>query len=218
MGLPTRPVSNYYGYDRGTPVDRIYIEAFLEGHAQVITGRCAEVKDSTYADRYGRNITSTTVIDIDSGNPHATLIADLAKPGSLPEASFDCVILPHTLQLLPQPGAALTNCWRALALGGTILITVPAVGRLSMSTPETDCWRLPPAGLMQLLRCLPLANASGSPGNAPAGAVAVSAHGNLRSCLAMLMGYAAEELPEETFQDDDPGHPLISCAVIHRRR
>src|SRR4029453_14668409 len=40
----TRPLSNDFGYDRGTPVDRYYIERFLARHQSDVKGRVLEVK------------------------------------------------------------------------------------------------------------------------------------------------------------------------------
>jgi len=53
MQLPLRPISDCYGYDRGTPVDRIYIEAFLDRHCDDIRGHGAEVKTDGYLRRFG---------------------------------------------------------------------------------------------------------------------------------------------------------------------
>ena len=44
--LGTKPVSDHWGWDRGTPVDRYYIEQFLAEHAADVRGRVLEVKDS----------------------------------------------------------------------------------------------------------------------------------------------------------------------------
>lgn len=209
MRLPTRPVSDFYGYDRGTPVDRHYIDQFLTAHAGRITGDAAEIKDDTYLRRFGgatitsTAITSTTVIDIDPANPHATLIADLTTPGSIPPSSFDCLVCTQTLQLLTDPAAALANCRHALRPGGTLLLTAPTVGRLSYSTPDADLWRITPAGLQHLF----------TGWNGP---VTVTAHGNLRTCLAMLIGEAAEDLTPAELNQHDPGYPLLACAIAHR--
>ena len=203
--LPTEPVSTFYGYDRGTPVDRIYIEAFLAQHADAITGHAAEIKDDTYIKRYGRGVTTTTVIDIDPTNPHATLYADLTAPGTLPESAFDALVVTHTLQLLSDPATALANCHSALTPGGTLLLTTPTVGRLSLSSPEADYWRITPPGLTRLLADWD-------------GEVTVTGHGNLAACLAMLLGHAAEELTPGTLDRHDPGYPLLACALAHRPR
>ncbi|GCD41754.1 class I SAM-dependent methyltransferase [Streptomyces paromomycinus] len=198
--LPATPVSTFYGYDRGTPVDRYYIARFLAQHAHLIRGHAAEVKDDGYLRAFGTGITTTTVIDIDPANESATLHADLTVPGCLPDGTFDAIVLTHTLQLLASPETALDNCYRALASGGALLLTVPTVGRLSLSAPGSDYWRLTPPGLVRLL-------------NTWEGEVTVTGAGNLTACLAMLLGYAAEELTPRTLDRDDPGYPLLACAV-----
>src|SRR5215475_200329 len=85
----TVPLSDWYGYDRGTPVDRYYIERFLEEHRQDISGRVLEVKDSSYTNRYGIGVQRRDVLDIDRTNPHATIIADLTAADGIPSDQFD---------------------------------------------------------------------------------------------------------------------------------
>ena len=41
----TRPLSDDFGYDRGYPIDRYYIERFLAQHRSHIKGRILEVKE-----------------------------------------------------------------------------------------------------------------------------------------------------------------------------
>ena len=40
----TTPLSASWGYDRGTPVERYYIENFLDEHRQDICGRMLEIR------------------------------------------------------------------------------------------------------------------------------------------------------------------------------
>src|SRR6185503_10982321 len=42
------PISRVFGFDRGTPVDRYYIENFLADNASDIRGRVLEVGDDSY--------------------------------------------------------------------------------------------------------------------------------------------------------------------------
>lgn len=204
MRLPITPLSDCYGYDRGTPIDRHYIEAFLAGHKTAIGGDGAEVKDDTYLRRFGEDrLRSATVIDIDPANPHATLHADLAAARSLPAAAFDCIVLTQTLQLVGDPATAVANCHQALRPGGTLLITVPTLGRISRSNPGADRWRLSPAGLRHLLAQWP-------------GQTTVTGYGNLRTCLAALLAEAAEELTRAELGHPDPAFPLVACAAARR--
>jgi SAM-dependent methyltransferase len=205
VNVPRIPVSEIYGYDRGTPLDRYYIGQFLAANARFIRGAVAEVKDDEYTRTYGAgHVTSTTIIDIDPTNPGATLVVDLTHPASLPAGAFDCILLTQAIQLFADPGRALTNCWQALAPNGTLILTVPACGRLSLLHPAQDYWRITPTGLRRLLL------------DAWPGPVATTAYGNLSSCVAMLTGYAAEELEAGQLTEHDPAYPLVSCALAHR--
>ena len=47
------PASDRWGFDRGLPIDRHYIERFLARHAQDIRGRCVEVMNANYVRRFG---------------------------------------------------------------------------------------------------------------------------------------------------------------------
>jgi hypothetical protein len=123
--LPCDPLSDQYGFDRGTPVDRRYIEAFLRVRRDAIQGRVLEVQDNTYTTRFGSDrVFESVVVDIDSRNPRATLIADLQQVGSLRREAYDCIVLTQTLHLLRHPDSASTTasapcghqvpCWSPL--------------------------------------------------------------------------------------------------------
>src|SRR5918998_1304087 len=47
------PISSHFGFDRGRPIDRYYIENFLDCQAKDIKGRVLEIKDNTYSRKYG---------------------------------------------------------------------------------------------------------------------------------------------------------------------
>ena len=95
------PISRDFGYDRGQPVDRYYIEQFLASHAEDIRERVLEIGDNYYTYKLGGNrVTRSDVLHIKEGNPKATLITDLARADQLSAESFDCVILVQTLQFI----------------------------------------------------------------------------------------------------------------------
>jgi hypothetical protein len=192
-----RPFSDRYGYDRGTPVDRHYIERFLGEHAERIRGNVLEVKDARYTHRFG-NGTRAHVVDIDRDNPDADLHANLNIPGSLPAGFFDCVILTQVLQFL-SPETALANLWASIAPGGVLLLTVPSLGRLDPHDHDNDFWRWTPNGLAELLRQV------GIPAS-------VSGYGNVLACVAALWGLSVEELSSEELDFADPRFPLVACA------
>jgi hypothetical protein len=145
--LPREPVSDQYGFDRGTPVDRRYIEAFLNARRDAIHGRVLEVQDNRYTTRFGAGrVAESVVVDIDASNPRATLIADLQQVGSVPQASYDCIILTQTLHLLRRPEHCIDNCFGALRRRGVLLATAPSLSRVSPTYPQDDFWRSHPPG------------------------------------------------------------------------
>jgi hypothetical protein len=96
----TTPLSHDFGYDRGTPVDRYFIERFLWTNRSRVRGRVLEVMDSTYTERFGTGITQKDVLAIDPNSTLATIKVDLARADEIPDATFDCFILTQTLQLI----------------------------------------------------------------------------------------------------------------------
>src|ERR1044071_606160 len=47
------PISREFGLDRGQPIDRYYVEDFLERNAADIRGRVLEVGDDRYTRKFG---------------------------------------------------------------------------------------------------------------------------------------------------------------------
>lgn len=193
------PISGTFGYDRGNPVDRHYIEAFLTAHRGDIKGRCLEVRDTDYLTRFGGSaVDRADVLDVDAANPKATVVADLGIPGSLPEGVYDCVLITQTIQYLQDPAVGMVNVWAALASGGVLLVTVPAIQSFHpWGDVAVDRWRFAPPALEALLRDL-----------APA-EVDVRGWGNLTVAVAALMGLAAEDLRPDELAAHDPGYPVV---------
>lgn len=199
-GLATgRTLSDHWGLDRGTPVDRVPIEGFLARHAADVRGDVLEVLDDTYARRLGAGrLGRVDVLDIDATNPAATIVADLCAPDALEAARFDCVILTQVLQYVADPAVALANVRRSLRPGGVLLLTVPSLSRLDARNAAVDRWRFMPAGVELLLGDL-------------FDDVEVDAPGNLTSAAAGLLGLAAEEVgPRGAARE--PRFPLVVTA------
>ncbi|MGH2921652.1 MAG: class I SAM-dependent methyltransferase [Gaiellaceae bacterium] len=202
----TSPVSAYYGFDRGLPVDRFYIERFLASFADDVRGRVLEVQDGAYTRRWGGDrVTANEILDINPENAEATLVADLAGAGSLPRERYDCAILTQTLQYVTNPEAALRNMWQSLAPGGVALITVPSLSRIDPDLPPVDFWRFTPRGLETILRQA-----------CPTGEIELNGFGNVLAAVAFLMGLAAEELRESELEHNDEDFPLVVCARVRK--
>lgn len=200
----TQPVSDRFGFERGTPIDRYYTDAFLAAHADSVRGVVAEIAGDTYARRFeAGGVERIEIIDIHPHNPRATIVADLAEEGALPPDAFDCLIVTQTLQYVPDPASALRSCASALRAGGTLLLAAPALAAHDSNEPdEADHWRFWPAGVRRLLEAaFPDAN------------VDVVGHGNIVAAIAFLHGLAAEELRPDELAFTDARYPV----VVHAR-
>jgi SAM-dependent methyltransferase len=194
----TQPISSVHGWDRGTPIDRYYIDQFLQENAGDIQGHCLEVGDDRYTRQFGSRVTRCSVLDIDQSNPRATILADLSADGAIASDTFDCFLLIQTLHLIYDVPSAVRNAHRVLTPGGVLLATLPAVGRLPNHGDGTAFWRFTPASAERLF-----AESFGSD------RVEIQYGGNVLTCTAHLMGLAHEELSREELDHRDSRFPLV---------
>ncbi len=193
------PLSNEWGFDRGTPVDRHFIERFLESSSADIHGRVLEIKDSTYTDRYGDRVVQRDVLDIDATNTSATIIADLSQPTAVPSATFDCFILTQTLHLIYDTKGCIEHAHRILKPGGVLLVTLPVISRIAPRYGlDTDYWRFTPVSCRRLF-----GDVFGN------GQVRIETAGNLYAASAFLHGLAIEEIRPEKLLENDPYFPIL---------
>ena len=140
----TAPISPVWGLDRGIPLDRYYISAFLDRHREDVRGRVLEVKDAGYTRTYGDGrVISSDVVDIDPNNDEATITADLTNAPGISDDTYDCFLLTQTLGVIYDVRAALATAHRVIKPGGVLLCTVPASGRISYegAALDGDFWR-----------------------------------------------------------------------------
>lgn len=200
------PFSEWYGLDRGTPVDRWYIERFLVAHRQDITGRVLEVEDNHYTTTFGGDrVTSSDVLfaPLDEIPPGVTIVADLNHADSLPPAAFDCIIFTQVLQFISDVDTALANVRRALAPGGTLLMSVPGISQICREDEAVfgEYWRFTSAAVRMLLER-----------QFAAEQIVVEPVGNPLTATGFLYGLAAEELRVHELEANHPDYELIICA------
>ncbi len=200
----TTPASDMWGYDRGTPIDRYYIERFLSQHCRDIRGHALEIKDSSYIDRFGLNVERRDVLDLDPTNARATIIADITAADSVPSDQFDCFVLTQTLQFIYDTRAALAHAHRILRPGGVLLATLPAVSKLDRRL--TDYWRFTAASCTALF-----GEVFG------AEQVHVQSFGNVLTAITFLTGMACEELSHDELEAYDGRFPVVVAVRAVKR-
>jgi SAM-dependent methyltransferase len=195
------PISRNWGFDRGRPIDRLYIERFIAAHAGDIRGHVLEVSNNDYTLRFGgAQVTQSDVLHPDEGNPRATVIADLAVPCPEIEGRYDCIICTQTLQLVYDFRSAVTQLHHWLKPGGVALVSVPGISQISREDMEQtgDYWRFTGAAVRRLF-----ADEFGG------GAAEVDVLGNVLAATAFLQGIAAEELDEDDLLEADPQFQML---------
>jgi SAM-dependent methyltransferase len=188
----TGPVSRTFGYERGTPIHRYYVDRFFESHAHRIRGRCLEFSDPGYVTRFGeRRPSRIDVLDMTSENPNATLVADLTKPNDMPSDAFDCIVCVHVLHLVYEADAFTRELHRMLAPGGALLVAVPGTSMIDPNWTEFRRWTA--LGIETLFRQF-----------FPSSAIHVESYGNSLAAAAEMRGLASDEIaPWELNAKDD---------------
>jgi len=194
----TTPLSDYWGYDRGTPIDRYFMEHFLDEHRRDIRGHALEVENSLYTQQFGMEVERSDVLDIDATNPQATIVADLAEADGIPADTYDCIILTQTLQYIYHPQAAIAHAGRILRPGGVLLATVPGIIKMDPDFVDTDYWRFTVDSCTTLF-----GEVFGQE------QIKVRTYGNVLTAIAFLTGLAHEELAPHELNAVDPAYPVV---------
>lgn len=193
------PISQVFGFDRGLPIDRHYIERFLSAHASDIRGDVLEIGDDTYTRRFGgERVSKRDVLHISAGNPNATIVGDLSCAEHILSDSFDCVVLTQTLHLIYDVRAALKTLYRILKPGGVLLATFPGISQISNDRwRESWCWAFTHVSARRLFEEM-----------FPAANVRVEVSGNVLAAIAFLHGLAAEELRQDELEYRDSNYEV----------
>jgi len=194
------PLSRNWGYDRGVPIDRHYIENFLAAHADDIRGRVLEIGDDTYTRRFGGDrVSAIDVLHVAGGNPKATIIADLTSAPLILSDAFDCIILTQTLQLIYDTRAALRTCFRILKPGGVLLATFPGISQIdSGEWGDTWYWAFTTASARRIFAEIFAASI-----------VEVQSYGNVLTSISFLEGLPLQELRQEELDYSDPHYQML---------
>jgi hypothetical protein len=196
----TAPFSATFGFERGTPIDRHYLHAFLSAHRDRITGDVLEVQTTSYTERFGHQVRRSDSFDIAPGFT-PTFLCDFAHSEAvIPSASYDCLLLPNTLPHFRELDLALRQARRVVRPGGTILASAAGMIPLTGDAPEYS--RLTPDGWRDRLASV-----------WPGAAVEVKGHGNCLSAIASQMGLATQELTAAELDVHDPRYPVLVTII-----
>ena len=195
----TQPFSSEFGYDRGGPIDRYYIENFLKESSPSIKGRVLEIGDNSYTLKFGGNkVTKSDILHIDDSNEQATFIGDLSNAPHIPSNTFDCIVLTQTLHLIYDFKGAIETCHRLLKQGGTLLITVPGISHIAQDEwGKYWLWSFTDASMQRIMG-----------EHFAEDKISIKTYGNVLVASAFLYGMGLLEIKKEQLDQHDPHYQL----------
>lgn len=200
----TRPFSRYFGYDRGTPVDRYYMNSFLEMVAGATDSRAKtvlEVGEDSYSRYFFPDAKRIDILDFRKG-------MDLTVKGSIAEEEYDIFLCMQTYNFIYHVAEAVKGSFRLLKPGGRLIATV--AGNISQVSSYDmshygDYWRFTYLSIRKLIEEV-----------FPQG-VSVFPYGNVMAATAFLQGIAVEDLKDVSLLDiNDPDYSILIGLVADK--
>jgi len=197
-----KPISRVFGFDRGTPIDRFYIEDFLRKNQNYITGIVCEIAEDTYSKKFGYNVEKIEILSYTPDNEKATIIGDLTNINTLPESKIDCFICTQTLNFIYDFKSAIRGIHYILKKGGVALVTVAGISQISRYDYIRwgDYWRFTDLSMKKAF-----SEVFGEEN------VYIETYGNVLTAVAFLHGISAEELTKDELLYKDPDYQLLIC-------
>lgn len=202
-----KPISNVFGLDRGVPIDRFFIERFLDFNQNNIKGRILEVENAVYSRRFSSPGSTCDILHYSDENPNATIIGDLTNLATLPYEEMDCFICTQTLNFIYDVKSAITGIHYVLKNNGVALVTVAGICQVSRYDMDKwgDYWRFTDLSIRKLFE-----DVFGS------GNVEVDYCGNVLVAVSFLHGLAADELTIDELLYKDRNYPILLTVVAKK--
>ena len=207
--MDTEPVSRQFGTERGTPIDRYYIEEFLKENQKYITGDVLEIEDSFYTEKFGRDqVCRSIVMDVNSKDSGVSFNGNLETGEGIQDEIADCFILTQTLMYIFDLKSAAHNISRLLKRGGAALITCSGISQNSRRCMDDyGChFNFNEKALARMFR-----------EERSLEVVESGSFGNVKTVTAHIGGVCREDLKLEDFLPNDKYYPLIVYVVVKKR-
>lgn len=196
------PLHRNFGWARGMPIDRYYIEGFLAGHSADIRGEVLEAAVApNYTQKFGGDrVSRSHILYPVPGKRGATLVGDLSTGEGIPGDAFDAIVLTQVFQFIYDMPAAVANSHRALKSGGVLLATFAGISQISREDMDQwgEYWRVTDASARRLFGDI-----------FGAENVTVEVYGNVLAACAFLHGMVITDLTKRELDYRDPNYQLI---------
>lgn len=203
------PLNNAFGYNRGTPVDRYYINKALGNYSNYIKGRVLEVGDNKYTKQFGKdNETDSFVLSYTQSDLPNTIVGDLTNYSTLKNQKFDAFICTQTLNFIYDFKSAINTSYKLLKEGGYFIGTVASVTSISNydNSRWGDFWRFTPDSISRSLR------------DSGFELIDIGQYGNVLAAKAIFDGFVVEDFSDVSLLDHvDSSYPVIIFFLCRRQ-
>jgi SAM-dependent methyltransferase len=195
----TEPISRSWGDDRGTPIDRYFIEKFLSENSDIIKGTVLEFGDDFYTSKFGgEKVTTSEIFNTTHGNGKATYVGNLEDISQIKSDYFDTIICTQTLHFVPDMNKAISTIYRILKPGGILLATMPGLSQIE--TLWLDYWRVTKYSAQLLFE-----------NSFEKNKLEIRHFGNVLAASSFLYGISAEELEKKMLDKIDENYHMLIC-------
>lgn len=195
-----QPLCQFFGFMRGTPIDRYYLDRFVESIQAEVCGTTLEIGgEKANQESYGfKHATEYRVLDLPGWSDD--IVGDATDPEAVADNSFDSIVIFNVLEHCEYPQVVVDNIYKWLKPGGRVFAMVPCAQRIH-PTPR-DYWRPMPDGLRLMFKAFQEQQ--------------VTTYGNVTTVIASFHGVAVEELTTGEMDFAHPDYPVIACIVARK--
>lgn len=195
------PFDPMFGFTRGTPIDRYYLDRFIEHIRPEVRGAVLEIGGSR-ANREKYRFDAAIeyrAMDVQR-SPDVDLVGDAHDRGAIPPGTLDAIVIFNVLEHCARPWIVAENLHAWLRVGGKVFAMVPSVQRVH-GRPK-DYWRPYPDGMEALFAHFARSR--------------LFVYGNPLTSLAATMGIAVEELSTDELDRVNAAYPVATCVVAEK--
>ena len=204
--MPCRPVSKRFGQERGTPIDRFYIERFLAAHRKYIKGTVMEIAEKRYIKMFSEDVSEAIILHV-NGWGEGVMKGNLATGEGIEADRVDCMICTQTIQFIYDIHNVVKNVYKLLKPGGMVMLTASAISQISLYDYKNwgEYWRFTDQSMKKLLAEV-----------FEESQIEVYSYGNMKAAMAFMFGVCQEEMNLADLEYYDEQFPMIIAAIARK--
>lgn len=206
---PLKPLNRTFGFSRGMPIDRYYIEKFMDENKNLIFGDVLEIAENTYTLKYGGDkVRKSYILYVNSDDDiNKDIVGNFETGEGIGEEMMDCIILTQVLPFIYNIQKAVKNIYKMLKEHGTALITVNGISQISRYDMDRwgHYWSFTDMSMQRLLETV-----------ASKDNIKIQTFGNAKAAAALMYGLAVEDMAEESLDVWDKDYQISICAILKK--